>query len=143
MRANAKTDSMKPKLALLLFFTASAFFANANTTGAGEESVTKKADILGGVYNHDSKKPLPSVTITVYLAEKKEKVVFTDAAGLYSFDDLKAGVYKFVFEKDGYKKVTREKVTVQPDAGVQLNVEMSKHASFEFIPGPYHFTDLE
>ena len=133
---------MKPKLVLLLFFISTVFWAKANTTSTGEES-THKADILGGVYNHDSKQPLSSVTITVYLAEKKEKVVFTDAEGMYVFDDLRAGTYKFVFEKDGYKRVTREKVVVQPDAGVQLNVEMSKRAAFEFIPGPFHFTDLE
>jgi hypothetical protein len=131
---------MKPKIFLLLFFTSLVFVAKA---GAGEESATKKADIIGGVYNHDSKKPLSSVTVTVYLAEKKEKVVLTNGDGLYSFDDLKAGTYKFVFEKDGYKKVIREKVVVLPDAGVQLNVEMSKHTAFEYIPGPYHFTDLE
>ena len=35
---------------------------------------------------------------------KKEKVVITDGTGAYSFDDLKPGVYKFVFEKEGYKK---------------------------------------
>jgi hypothetical protein len=133
---------MKPKAFLLLLFMTLACFAKANTTGTGEESI-KKADILGGVYNHDSKRPLSSVIVTVYSAARKEKVVFTDAEGLYAFDDLKAGTYKFVFEKDGYKKVTREKVVVQPDSGVQLNIEMSKHTAFEFIPGPYHFTDLE
>jgi hypothetical protein len=131
---------MKPKLLLLLVFTGAGFFAKANT-GIGEES-SRKADIIGGVYNHNSKKPLGSVTITVYLAERKEKVVFTDNAGLYAFDDLKAGTYRFVFEKDGFKKVTREKVVVQPDAGVQLNIEMTAHPSFEFVPGPYHFSDL-
>jgi hypothetical protein len=79
----------------------------------------------------------------VYSAIKKEKVVFTDAAGLYVFDDLKAGTYKFVFEKDGYKKVTREKVVVHPDAGAQLNVEMSARPSFELVPGPFHFSDFD
>jgi len=131
---------MKPKLMLLLFFASIAFWAKANSTG--EES-PKKADILGGVYNHDSKKALSSVLVTVYSAEKKEKMVVTDAEGLYAFDDLKAGTYKFVFEKDGYKKVTKERVVVQPNAGMELNIEMSKQASFEFIPGPFHFTDLE
>lgn len=132
---------MKPKLMLLLLFTSAAFFAKATITGG--EAAPKKADILGGVYNQDSKKPLSSVAVTVYLAEHKEKVIFTDAEGLYAFDDLKAGTYTFVFEKDGYKKVTKEKVKVQPDSGVQLNIEMSKHLSFEFIPGPFHFTDLD
>jgi Carboxypeptidase regulatory-like domain len=133
---------MKPKLLLLLCVAAMVFGVKANAIGTNNKS-THKADILGGVYNHDSKKPLSSVTVTVYSADKKEKVVITDDAGLYAFDDLKAGTYKFVFEKNGYKSVTREKVVVQPDAGVQLNIEMSQHALFEFIPGPFHFTDLE
>lgn len=137
-----KTNDMKPKIFLLAFCTLFIFFANANNGGTGEEAVTKKADILGGVYNHDSKKPLSSVVVTVYSDTRKEKVVVTNGEGLYAFDDLKAGTYKFVFEKDGYKKVTREKIVVHPDSGVQLNVELSKHASFEFVPGPYHFTDL-
>lgn len=133
---------MKPKIILLLCIAALVFVTKAKANGIDEET-THRADILGGVYNHDSKKPLSSVTVTVYSADKKEKVVVTDDAGLYAFDDLKAGTYKFVFEKNGYKSVTREKVVVQPEAGVQLNIEMSKHASFEFIPGPFHFTDLE
>jgi hypothetical protein len=132
---------MKPNLVLLILFIGVASLAKANT-GTGEESA-KKADILGGVYNYDSKKPLSSVTVTVYSAARKEQTVVTDEEGLYSFDDLKAGTYKFVFEKDGYRRVTREKVVVQPDAGVQLNIEMSKHTAFELIPGPYHFSDFE
>jgi len=138
----AKTKNMKPKIFLLSLFVCVAFLANARTC-IGGKSNTKKADILGGVYNHGSKKPLSSVTVTVYSDAKKEKVALTDDGGLYSFDDLQAGIYKFVFEKDGYKKVTRENVVVQPDAGVHLNVEMSQRTTFEFIPGPLHFTDLE
>lgn len=129
---------MKPKILLLFFFTVTAFLAKA---GTGEESLMK-ADIAGGVYNHNSKQPLSSVTVTVYSALKKEKVVVTDDAGMYVFDGLKAGTYKFVFEKDGYKRVTRERVQVQPDAGLQLNIEMSEHASLEFVPGPFHFSDF-
>lgn len=132
---------MKPKALLLLFFIALAFFAKA-APNSGEEC-SKKADIIGGVYNHDSKKPLGSVTVTVYSAAKKEQTATTDEDGLYLFNDLKAGTYKFVFEKTGYKKVTREKVVVQPGAGMELNVEMAQHSSFEFVPGPFHFSDFD
>jgi hypothetical protein len=131
---------MKPKFVLLLFFTGIFFLAKANASGTGEESA-KKSDILGGVYSHD-KKPLGSVIVTAYVADKKEKVVITDDAGVYAFDDLKAGIYKFVFEKDGYKKVTKERVVVHQDSGAQMNIEMSEHASFELLPGPFHFTDF-
>jgi hypothetical protein len=132
---------MKPKLALLILLTIGAFGAKANTTRNGEESA-RKADIAVGVYHQDSKKPLSSVTVTVYSAAKKEKVVVTNGNGSYAFDDLKAGTYKFVFEKEGYKKVTRDKVFVRPDEGMQLTIEMSEHATFELLPGPLHFSDF-
>lgn len=133
---------MKPKAMLLLLFTGAVFFAKANNTGTGDESASK-TDILGGVYSRESKKPLGRVAVTVYSAAKKEKMIMTDKEGAYAFDDLKAGTYKFVFEKAGYKKVTREKVIVRPDEGVQLNVEMAEQASFEFLPGPFHFSHFD
>ena len=136
---------MKPKLLLLTCFTvlASMFaFAGETPPGTGEES-TKKADIVGGVYNSETKRPLNSVSVTVYSASKKEKVIYTDLNGNYSFEDLKAGTYKFVFEKDGFKKVTKEKVVVRQDEAVQLNIEMSEHSSFDFMPGPFHFSEFD
>ena len=33
----------------------------------------------------------------------------------HAFDELKPGVYKFVFEKAGFKKVTKDKVVVKTD----------------------------
>src|SRR5687768_11300848 len=104
---------MKSTFFLALLLIGGSLLAKANTTNTGEET-TKKSDIVGGVYMHDSKKPLGSVSVTVYSATKREKVVLTNNGGLYSFDDLKAGTYKFVFEKEGYKKVTKEKVLVRP-----------------------------
>lgn len=137
---------MKPKFWLLTCFTvlASLFaFAGDAPPGTGEES-TKKADIVGGVYHSETKKPLNSVTVTVYSnSSRKEKVIYTDLNGNYSFEDLKAGTYKFVFEKDGYKKVTKEKVVVRQDEAVQLNIEMAEHSSFDFMPGPFHFSEFD
>lgn len=49
------------------------------------------------------------VVITAYLTLKKEKMTVTDGRGDYAFNDLRPGTYKFVFEKEGYKKVTKEK----------------------------------
>ena len=133
---------MRIKFAFLLFFIGASFLASANTKNTGEEAATK-TDIAGSVFQHLSKKPLGSVTVTVYSAAKKEKVVYTNDGGWFVFDDLKAGTYRFVFEKDGYKKVTKEKVLVRPNEGVQLNIEMTAHASFDFMPGPFHFSDFE
>jgi hypothetical protein len=126
---------MKFKLLLLtLLFSAIAFVASANNgPGNGEDS--KKTDIAGGVINGDSKKPLSNVVVTAYTNSKKEKAVTTDNTGSYSFNDLKPGTYKLVFEKSGYRKVTKEKVVIRGDEGCQLNIEMDEESEFPLLPG--------
>src|SRR5689334_4828779 len=104
---------MKPKTLLLIAsFIFASFIAKANGDGPG-----KKEDIMGSVVNAEGKKPLKDVSITAYLLSKKEKVVLTDGTGAFAFDDLKPGLYKFVFEKDGFKKVVKEKICVKVDEG--------------------------
>ena len=125
---------MKPKFLLLIsFFVLGSLIAKANTDPG------KKDDIMGSVTGAEGKKPLKDVCITAYLCSKKEKVVITDGTGAYSFDDLKPGVYKFVFEKEGYKKVIREKVTVKVDEGFQLDIEMLQDNSTDVMPSASHF----
>jgi len=113
---------------------------NAAATGPGTGN-GKKDDLNGSVIHADTKKPLKDVSITAFLTSKKEKVVITDGSGNYTFDDLKAGTYKFVFEKDGYKKVTKEKVIVKVDEGFQLNIEMIEADDFDLMPSPFHFSN--
>lgn len=125
---------MKPKFLLLIsFFVLGSLIAKANTDPG------KKDDIMGSVIGAEGKKPLKDVCITAYLCSKKEKVVITDGTGAYSFDDLKPGVYKFVFEKEGYKKVVKEKVTVKVDEGFQLDIEMLQDNSTDVMPSTSHF----
>jgi hypothetical protein len=91
-------------LILTFFFCAATVAAHATATppGTGEES--KKNDIVGGVIHADTKKPLSNVSVTAYsTASKKEKIVLTDNNGNYSFNELKPGTYKLVFEKDGFR----------------------------------------
>jgi len=107
--------------------------------GAGEK--VKKTDISGGVVDTDSKKPISNVSVTAFAFNKKEKVVFTDVNGNFSFDDLKPGTYKFVFEKTGYKKQAREKTLVRVDEALLLNISLEEHSTFDFMPGPSHFFD--
>jgi len=126
---------MKFKLLLLTaVFSASAVLARANNTSPGTGEDTKKNDIAGGVIHADTKKPLSNVSVTAYSASKKEKVVLTDASGNYSFSELKPGTYKLIFEKDGFRKVTKEKVTIRQDEGCLLNIEMSDEEDFKIIP---------
>jgi carboxypeptidase family protein len=125
---------MKPKFLLLIsLFVISSLIAKADTDPG------KKDDIMGSVIGAEGKKPLKDVCITAYLCSKKEKVVITDGTGAYSFDDLKPGVYKFVFEKEGYKKVVKEKVTVKVDEGFQLDIEMLQDNSTDVMPSTSHF----
>jgi uncharacterized GH25 family protein len=132
------------KLKFLLFacfFTAFSFIANAAPPGTGEENA-KKNDVMGGVIHFETKKPISNVSVTAYANSKKEKVVLTDVNGNYSFTDLKPGTYRFVFEKDGYKKTTKEKYIVRADEAQQLNIQLEEHASFDFMPGPSQFFDF-
>ena len=134
---------MKYKLLLLSLFTILiSFTAKANITPGDDIETVRKHDVVGGVFDISSKKPLSNVSVTAYLVAKKEKTVWTDSNGNYSFDDLKPGTYKFVFEKEGFKKVTKEKTIARADEGHQLNIDMQEHEAFDFTPGPSHFFEF-
>lgn len=127
---------MKPKTLLLIAtFILGSLVTKASNNDPG---LGKKEDILGMVMNAEGKKPLKDVSITAYLSSKKEKVVITDITGAYAFDDLKPGIYKFVFEKEGYKKVVKEKVAVKVDEAFQLDIEMLED-NVDVMPSPSHF----
>jgi 5-hydroxyisourate hydrolase-like protein (transthyretin family) len=126
---------MKIKLLLLTcMFTVTALLARAGGETPPNSGEVNKNDLSGGIVDGDNKKPVNSVSITAYTANKKEKTVIADSNGNYSFDDLKPGTYKLVFEKSGYQKVTKDKVVVKSDDGLQLNIEMFKEENFEFVP---------
>jgi hypothetical protein len=111
-------------------------YANTDpgTTGKG-----KKDDVNGVVSNADDKKPLKDVSVTAWLATRKEKIVLTDEDGNYFFDELRPGTYKFVFEKTGFKKIVKEKVVVKTDETFQLKVEMLEEGDIDLMPSPFHF----
>ena len=117
--------------------------ATGNFPPETAENNIGKSDVEGGVLDYESKKPLGNVTVTVFANNKKEKSAFTDLQGNFSFEDLKPGTYKFVFEKEGYKKVTKEKTIIRADEALQLNVNMQEHNSFDFMPGPSSLIDFD
>jgi hypothetical protein len=137
---------MKYKLLLLTtVFCAMGFFASAKECSPGDPGTgveNKKNDIAGGVLHADSKKPLTNVSVTAYSSSKKEKMVLTDGNGNYYFNELKPGTYRLVFEKSGYRKVTRDKVMIKSDEGCQLNIEMDEEGDFQIMPSQLFF-DLE
>jgi Carboxypeptidase regulatory-like domain len=132
-----KLIHMKPKILLLIStFIFASFMAKAN---GSDPTIGKKEDILGSVVNAQGKKPLKDVSVTAYLSSRKEKVVITNGNGAYAFDDLKPGIYKFVFEKEGFKKVVKEKVCVKVDEGFQMDIEMLQDNEADLMPSPSHF----
>ena len=134
--------SMKAKMILLGVGLLGFVVAKANGDDPDPGTGKGKKDELNGVVTHsDSKKPLRDVTVTAYLVSRKEKMVLTDDEGGFAFDELKPGTYKFVFEKAGFKKVTKEKVVVKTDEAFQLNIEMIE-SSFDLMPSPFHFSDF-
>ena len=100
-------------------------------------------EVAGNIYDGDSKKALREVTVTAYSANKKEKFVITDEFGRFEFDELKTGIYKLVFEKEGYRKVIREKVSVKTDETFQMRIEMIEAEGFDLMPSPFQFFDTK
>src|SRR5688500_18921350 len=116
---------MKLKLLFIVFGLTGFIVAKANAEPEPPcPEKGKKNDLAGVILHSENKKPLKDVIVTAYLLTKKEKAVLTDETGSYGFEELKPGTYKFVFEKSGYKKVTKEKVVVKTDDSFQLNIEM-------------------
>ncbi len=112
-------------------------FAKANDGDPGR-GTGKKDDLSGVVIHAESKKPLKDVSVTAILVSKKEKIVLTDDEGSFSFDELKPGTYKFIFEKAGFKKITKEKVIIKTDEAFQLNIEMIQSNDYEIMPSPFN-----
>jgi hypothetical protein len=128
---------MKQRSFLLVLFLLGAFFAKANN-GPGNGA---KDELNGMVVHSENKKPLKDVSITAYTGNsKKEKVVISNEEGTFSFDELKPGTYKFVFEKTGFKKVTREKVVIKTDETFQLQIEMIEVGDYEILPSPFNIS---
>ena len=128
---------MRSKIFLLAIGLAGFLLAKAEVN-PGEEN-GKKDDLAGTVIHNDSKKPLKDVCVTAFLSTKKEKLTFTGEDGNFSFEELKPGKYKFIFEKNGFKKVTKEILIITTDDAFQMNIEMIELNDFDIIPSPFHF----
>lgn len=70
-------------------------------------------DVKGVVLNAETKKPLGKVNVILYQDSRKEKTVQTKEDGTFQLDDLKPGTYKVVFEKNGFRKVIKEKLELK------------------------------
>ena len=134
--------NMKSKIFLLTIALLGFVVAKANEIGPGEGD-GKKDELNGTIIHSETKKPLKDVSITAYLVSKKEKIAVTDDEGGFAFDELKPGTYKFVFEKAGFKKITKEKIVIKTDEAFQMNIEMIENSDFEIMPSPFYFSGVK
>ena len=110
----------------------------------GDKDKKQDPDLNGFVVAAETGKPIKDVSITAYCSSKKEKSVMSSASGSFSMADLKPGVYKFVFQKDGYEKVVREKMVLKTNEGYQLNIQMFEEENvFNLMPFPLHLANDE
>ena len=128
----------KTLLIVSLLFAASV--VKANTKGNSTPRVEPE-DVYGSIVYAGKDKPLKDVIITAFLQSKKEKIVLSGTNGEYGIDNLPPGTYKIVFEKDGFRKVVKDKVIIKPNSGIELNIEMEAKG-FDLGPSPFHFIEL-
>ena len=135
---------MKLKILLLTFICITGcLYSKASGIEPGNPDKGIINEVSGSVVDADTKKPLKEVTVTAYFATKKEKYVLTDELGKFDFDELKSGIYKLVFEKEGYRKITKEKISIKTDETFQMRIEMIEEADFDLMPSPFHFIDTK
>jgi 5-hydroxyisourate hydrolase-like protein (transthyretin family) len=135
---------MKLKILLLtLIGTAGCIYSKASNFDPRNPGKGIINEVSGSVIDADTKKPLKEVTVTAYLTSKKEKFIITDELGRFDFDELKSGIYKLVFEKEGYRKVTKEKISIKTDETFQMRIEMIEEEDFDLMPSPFHFIDTK
>lgn len=99
------------------------------------------SEVAGNIVDVETKKPLKEVTVTAYLDSKKEKIVISDELGKFDFDELKTGTYKIIFEKEGYKKIAKDKVHIKTDETFQMRIEMLEFQDFDLMPSVKYFFD--
>ena len=133
---------MKHKILLLTFAGITGCLQSTATDTTTPDFPKEINELSGSIVDLDSKKPLKDVSVTAYLSSKKEKQVVSDEFGRFGFDEMKSGVYKIVFEKEGYRKVIKEKVNIKADETFQFKIEMSESGEFNLMPSHFTFFDF-
>ncbi len=125
------------KLTLTSLFLILGGVASASEVEPECDNKISTETVFGKVLREDSKRPIQNVTVTAILLNKKEKYTITDNEGEFGIEELKPGTYKIIFEKDGYRKVVKDKVNVKLNEPIELNVEM-EYVNYGFVPSPFH-----
>lgn len=133
---------MKHKILLLTLVGITGCLQSTATDAETLDFPKEINELSGSIVDLDSKKPLKDVSVTAYLSSKKEKQIVSDEFGRFGFDEMKSGVYKIVFEKEGYRKVIKEKVNIKADETFQFKIEMSESGDFNLMPSHFTFFDF-
>ena len=81
--------------------------------------------LTGNVLDASTPRPVADVVVTATSpALQGERVVVTDASGLYRVPQLPPGTYTLRFEKETYRPYTRTGIEVTADRTLRLNVEL-------------------
>lgn len=99
------------------------------------------SELSVSVFAGETGKPLKEVNVLVYSSTRLEKTISTNINGNVSLNDLKPGLYKLVFRKEGFAKVVREKVLLKANEDFQLTIQMfGQEDVFDMMPSPLRFT---
>lgn len=126
---------------LLLSIISLGFYLTVSASGNTNKEPgidARKDELCGTVIHAETKKPLEGVTVTAMLISKKEKSAATNEDGQFSFDELKPGTYRFVFEKYGFKKIVKERIIIRTDETFQLKIEMAEAGEYDIMPSPFN-----
>ena len=139
-----KISFMKNKCwPIIVLLVCCSFFSFANSGGGGKDK-KEDPDMNGLITEAETGKPMKDVNITAYSNSKKEKAATSNANGSFTLADLKPGIYKFVFQKDGFEKVIREKMVLKAKEDYQLIIQMSEEENiFDMMPSPLRFSGAE
>ena len=131
---------MKNKCTPVILLLLLAGFSSLANNGGKEKK--EDPDMNGLIIAAETGKPIKDVNITAYTNSKKEKSVTSNANGNFFLADLKPGIYKFVFQKEGYEKVIRGEMVLKTNEGYQLTIQMFEEENvFGLMPSPLRLTE--
>lgn len=102
--------------------------------------------IVGAVVNVMDKKPMPEVVVIASApALAEERLVLTDAQGVYRLPQLPPGDYTLRFDKAGFRLFTRSEIRLRTDRTIRVNVELLPEGMTlaDIPPPPYSPPNLD